>query len=220
MCATANSCPSLYTKAFDLNSRKVWIKTWTSWHWERLLRSWFCSTSSSRLQSPMWMTLWINIRVSAHQDDFQYQRSSHTSWEPDRQCYPGACSAELAEKSVDLAPQVPLSVVHQISCSLHFVPKTERRGKTVQTSHHEKAFHLWPTKDSSEQSHESFSSSKLCICYLFWRQNMAVKHGVSFLNPPPRSLNDDIYSQKRTAGTAHNCSHIAWTNNTLYSRGL
>lgn len=33
------------------------------------------------------------------------------------------------EKSVDLAPQVPLSVAHHISCSLHFVTKRGYREK-------------------------------------------------------------------------------------------
>lgn len=82
---------------------------------------------------------------SAHAEVFStvfYLRSSYTPWESDQQWYTEAFSADFIEISVDLAPQVPLSAKHHISCSLHFVAGRGLRGKKTVQQHSGKS-HLF-----------------------------------------------------------------------------
>ncbi len=216
MCVTVNfpsaTINHLFTNIFNLTSKSVKkLQIYRNIHWKQLPLCGFCLTSPWGLQSSRWTSFWIHIRVCEHWDDFQYQCGVHTSWEPDRQRHPWACSAEITEISVDLAPRVPLSAVHHISCSLHFAPdRGQRENRT--NSLQGKAFHLQTTKDRGKQlMYHSEAAHSLCVtCF------EAGLHGVQPFSLPFNSLRrqSTISYADRELIAARNYLHKVWTNNT------
>lgn len=74
-----------------------------------------------------------------------------TPIELDWPCYTGACSAQSAHKSVDLATPAPQSVAHHIYGSLSFVSKKKGSREEIQTQHEGKiASYFRSTQDSSK----------------------------------------------------------------------